>query len=216
MGAHSQACHSGARDFPELHVYSRGPLGLVNVGFHFGRVGMRCVEVACVSNTLTPSFPQVPQSAWGLILKHATPAPVISQSCTSIPEVLGPSERGIPFWARWHALRRSGMRDYNPHPLICTGASDCSGAHSHDCLSGALKLPELRVYSRGPLGLVNLGFHFGRVAMRYVEVACVSTTLTPWFAQVPQCAVGLILTYATPAPRISRSCASIPEVRWVW
>ena len=65
------------------------------------------------------------------------------------------------------------------------------------------------------MGLVNLGFRFRRVVMRYVEVACVSTSLHPWFAQVPQSAWGLSRTHATPAPVISRSCASIPEVSWV-
>ena len=31
-----------------------------------------------------------------------------------------------------------------------------------------------------PLGLVSLGLHFGRVLMRYVEVAGVSSRLTPF------------------------------------
>ena len=75
--------------------------------------------------------------------------------------------------------------------------------------------PELHVYSRGPVGLGNLGFYFGSVVMRFVEVACASASLTPCFAHVPHSAVGLTLTYATPAPLISRSWASIPEVPWV-
>ena len=125
------------------------------------------------------------------------------------------SEPEIPLWARWHALPRSGKREYKPHPLVYTGAYECGGTHSHACHSDAPDFPELRVYSRGPLILVKLGFHFGRVSMRFVEVACVSTSLTRWFALVPQRAVGLTLMHATPAPLISRSCASIPEVPWV-
>ena len=128
---------------------------------------------------------------------------------------LGSSERGVPFWARWNGLRRSGMREYKPPPLVCTGASECMGAYSNAWHSGARDFPELRVYSPGVLGLVNLRFRFGRVAMRYVEVACVSTSLHPWSAQVPQRVWGLSRTHATPSPVISRSCASIPEVCWV-
>ena len=55
----SGACHYGGRDFPELCVYSRVPFGLVNLGFHFGRVVMRFPEVACVRAGLTPSFAHV-------------------------------------------------------------------------------------------------------------------------------------------------------------
>ena len=80
---------------------------------------------------------------------------------------------------------------------------------------GAGDFPELRVYSQDPLGVANLAFHFGRVGKRLVEVACVSTSLTPCCAQVPYSAGGLTLTPATPAPVISWSCASIPELPWV-
>ena len=125
---------------------------------------------------------------------------------------LGSNEPGILFWARSHALPRSGMREYKPHPLVYTGASECGRTHSHACHSGAPDIPELRVYFRDPSGLVNLGFYFGRIGMRYLEVACVSTSLTPWFAQVPHSEVGLLLTHATPTPLISRSCASISHV----
>ena len=125
------------------------------------------------------------------------------------------SEPGILFWKRWHAFRRGGMREYKPHPLLCTYASQCGGTHSHACHSGVPDFPELRVYFRRPLGLVNLGFHFGRVGLRFVEVACVSTSITPCFALVPHSAMGLTLAHATPASLISRSCASIPEVPWV-
>ena len=54
--SHSHACHSVARDFPELRVYSLIPLGLVHQEFHFGRVVMRFVKVAGVSKRLTPFF----------------------------------------------------------------------------------------------------------------------------------------------------------------
>ena len=106
------------------------------------------------------------------------------------------------------------MREYKPHPLVFTGASEYMGVHSHACHSGSRDFLELRVFPRRPFGLVNLGFHFGRIGMRYVEVACVSTSLTHWFPQVPQNAWGYIRTHATPAPVISRSCASILKVPW--
>ena len=93
MGAHSHVCHSSARDFPELCVYTRDPFSLVNLGFHFGRVGMRHVEVACVSTSLTPWIAQVPQNVVGLIRTHATQAPVISQ-VRLFPRSLGSSEPG--------------------------------------------------------------------------------------------------------------------------
>ena len=54
--SNSHACHSGARHFPELRVYSPIPLGLVHLGFHFDRVVMRLVEVEGVSKRLTPFF----------------------------------------------------------------------------------------------------------------------------------------------------------------
>ena len=57
----------------------------------------------------------------------------------------------------------------------------CTASHSHACHSGARDFPELRVYSPIPLGLVHLGFHFGRVVMCFVKVARVSTRLTPFF-----------------------------------
>ena len=104
------------------------------------------------------------------------------------------------------------MREYNPPLLVCTGASECMGAQSNECHSVFRDFPELRVYSRRPLDIVSLGFRFGRVGMRYVEVACVSTSVHPCFAQVPKSAWGLSRTHATPALMISRSCASIPDV----
>ena len=72
--------------------------------------------------------------------------------------------------------------------------------------------PGVGVYSRSPLGLVNLGFYFRGVVMRFLEVACLREGLTPCFAHVPLTQVGLTLTLATPASLISRSCASIPEL----
>ena len=107
------------------------------------------------------------------------------------------------------------MREYQRPPFFCTCASECSGVRSHACHSGARDFPGLRVYSRGPQCLANLGFYFGRFVMLFVEVACVSTSLHPSLAYVLRSAVGLALTHATPAPVISRSCASIPEVHSV-
>ena len=71
------------------------------------------------------------------------------------------------------------MREFNAPPLVCTVASECSGAHTHARHSATRDFPELRVYSRSPLGLVNLGLRFGRFGMRYLEVACVSLTIHP-------------------------------------
>ena len=56
MGLHSHACRSDARDFPEVRVYSQTPSALVKLGFHFGRVVMRFLEVAFVRARLTPCF----------------------------------------------------------------------------------------------------------------------------------------------------------------
>ena len=66
------------------------------------------------------------------------------------------------------------MREFKPHPLLFTCASEWGGPHSHACQSSAPDFPELRVYSSGSLGVVNLGFHVGQVVMHFVEVACVS------------------------------------------
>ena len=170
-------------------------MGLIHLGFHFGSVLMRFLEVACVTTRISPYF-----------------APCVSQ---------------------------------------------CTACNSDACHSGAPDFPEFRVYSRYPLGLVHLGFHFGRVLMRFLEEACVTKRLTPYFAlgpphsaepvtctlfpkslgssatgipfwprshaslgsgmracfaDVPHSAQPVTLTYATPASLISRSCASIPEV----
>ena len=57
---HSHACHSGAPDFPELRVHSQSPLGLMKLAFHFGRVVMRFLEMACVRASLSPCFAQGP------------------------------------------------------------------------------------------------------------------------------------------------------------
>ena len=77
---------------------------------------------------------------------------------------VGSSEPGIPFWDRWDALRKSAMLDYKPLPLVCTGTSEYMGAQSNACHSSARYFRELRVYSRRPLGLANLGFRFGAFA----------------------------------------------------
>ena len=107
------------------------------------------------------------------------------------------------------------MREYKAHPLLCTCSCNAGGTDSHACHSGVRDFPELRVYSRTPLGLVNLEFHLDRVVMRFLEVACVRERLTPYFALAPQSALGLTLTHATQASMISRTCASIPKLPWV-
>ena len=93
----------------------------MSLGFHFGRVLMRSVEVAGVNTSFNPCIAQVPQSALAVTLTQATPASVTSRSCVPIPK-------------------------------------------------------------GSPLGLVILGLHFGRVVMRSVEVAGVSSRLTPCFS----------------------------------
>ena len=145
---HSHACHSGARDFPELRVYSPTPLGLVHLRFHFGLVVIRFVEVASVSTRLIPFFLHM-----CLTLTHANLAPVISRSCPSIPpNSPGSSPTGITFWPRFHAFCGSSMREYKAYPLL-----------SHMCfIVHSLSLPrvplgrrdfqQLRVYSPTSLG----------------------------------------------------------------
>ena len=93
------------------------------------------------------------------------------------PSSLGSSEPGIPFWPRFDAFPRSGMRASRPHPVVCTCPSECDGTDSHAWHSGVRYFPELRVYSRVPLGLVNLGLHFGRVIMRFLKVGCERASL---------------------------------------
>ena len=190
-GTDSHACHSGVRDFPELRGYPRVPLGLLNLGFHFGSVVMRLLEVACVRAVLTRCFPGIARV---------------------FPSCVGSSEPRISFCPRFHAFPRSGMRACKAHPLLCTCGSNAGGTNSHSYHSGVRDFPELHVYSRDSLGLVNLGFHFGSVVMRFVEVACVRARLTPCFAHVIHSAQPRTLTHASPAPLISRSFASIPEL----
>ena len=107
------------------------------------------------------------------------------------------------------------MRENMPPPYVFTGATECRGAHSHACHTGARDFPRSRVYSRGPLRLENLGFQFERGGMRYRDVACLRTSLPRSFTQVPQSAGKPIRMHATPALVISRRSASIPEVPWV-
>ena len=116
--SHSHACHSSGLDFPALGIYSSTPLGLGKLGFRFGSVLMRFVEVAGVSTSLTPFSPLV-----RLTLTDGTPAPLTFQSCVSIPNSRGSREAGIAFWPRPHAFRVSGRRQYKPHTLFPTGAS---------------------------------------------------------------------------------------------
>ena len=127
------------------------------------------------------------------------------------PKFLGFGEPEIRFWPRFHAFPRGGMRACKANPLLCTCGFDAGVTDSHAHHSGVHDSPELRVYSRLALGLANLGFHFGRVFMSFLEVACVRAGLTHWFVAVPQSAVGVTLTHTTLASVISRSCASIPE-----
>ena len=129
------------------------------------------------------------------------------------------------------------MRACATHPLLCTCGLKAGVTDSHACHSDVVDIPELRVYSRVHFGIGNrpatpgnhgrrsgiresqshlhLGFRFARVVMHFLEVACVRAGLTHWFGVVPQTAVGLTLTHATPASLISRSCASISELPWV-
>ena len=58
---------------------------------------------------------------------------------------------------------------------------------------------------------MSLGFHFGRVLMRSVKVAGVTTSFNPCVARVPQSAPAVTLTQATPASVTSWSCAPIPK-----
>ena len=172
--SHSHACHSGARDFPDWRVYSPTPtpLGLVQLRFHFGRVVMCFLEVARVSRRLTPFFCIVSHShachcgARDLPELHIySPIPLVlmhlgfhfGQVVMRFVEVPGVSTRLTPFFS--------------------------TASHSHACHSGACNFPELRVSSPTPtiLDLVHLGIHFSRVVTCFVEVARVSTRLTPSF-----------------------------------
>ena len=63
------------------------------------------------------------------------------------------------------------MRGCKSRSLLCTCGFNAGVTDSCTCHSGVLDIPEMRVYSRVALGLVELGFHFGRVVMRFLEVA---------------------------------------------
>ena len=106
------------------------------------------------------------------------------------------------------------MRACKADPLLCTWGLNPGATDSDACHSGFPDFSELRVYSQTFLGLVNLGFYFGRVVMRFLEVACVRASLTPFFAHGALTQVRLTLTHATPTSLICRSCASIPELPW--
>ena len=61
--------------------------------------------------------------------------------------------------------------------------SSCTASHSHACHSVALDFTRsCASIAEVPLGLVHLGFDFGGVVMRFVEVAGVSTRLTAFFS----------------------------------
>ena len=152
---------------------------------------------------------------WGSLSRMPLRRPRFSGIARLFPKFLRSIEPGIPFWPRCHAFPRSGMRVCRAHPLLCPCALNAGGTDSHACHSDVRDFPEMRVHSRTPLSLVNLAFHFGRVVMRFLEMACVGARLIPCFAHVPLTQVGLILTHATPASVIPRSCASIPDLPWV-
>ena len=113
-----------------------------------------------------------------LTLTYATPAPMSSRSCASTPQL------------NWVYLVHAGFQF--GRVVMCfvkvAGVSTrltrffCTASHSHACHSVAPDFPQLRVYSPIPLRLRHLGFHFGCVVMRFVEVAGVSTRLTPFFS----------------------------------
>ena len=92
--------------------------------------------------------------------------------------------------------------------FFSTCASQCTASHSQACHYGCpLIWQEVRDYSPTPLDyLVHPGILFGRVVMCFVEVAGVSTRLTPYLLTASHS------PHATPLPVISRSCASIAEV----
>ena len=60
--------------------------------------------------------------------------------------------------------------------------SSCTASHSHACHSVAVISRSCASIAEVPLALVHLGFHFGGVVMRFVEVAGVSTRLTAFFS----------------------------------
>ena len=108
------------------------------------------------------------------------------------------------------------MRAHKSHCLFCTCVFNAGVAISHACHSGVRDFLEFRVYSRVALGLVKLDFYFGRVVMGFLEVTCVRASLAHCFAHVALAQVGLTLAHATTASVISRSCASLPELPWVY
>ena len=93
--------------------------------------------------------------------------------------------------------------------FFSTCASQCTASHSQACHYGCRDLAGgAYLLSKLPWDyLLHPGIRFGRVVMCFVEVAGVTTRLSPYTPAQP-----LTLTHATPSPVLSRSCASIAEV----
>ena len=84
---------------------------------------------------------------------------------------------GNPFWPPGDEFRGSGRREYKAQPLHLAQLLTLTHATPSPVLCrSCASIAEV------PLGLVHLGFHFGGVVMRFVEVAGVSARLTAFFS----------------------------------
>ena len=133
------------------------PLGLVHLGFHFGRVLMRSVLMHSpfrCTNSIFHAYYAAFRDFQELRVYSATP--------------LGLSNApGIPFRPRCRVFRGSGTREYKAHPLLLHSLSLSrltrffrTVSYSHACNSSARAFPVLRVYSRGSTGSSAPGIPF--------------------------------------------------------
>ena len=91
--------------------------------------------------------------------------------CAYSPTPLGLSSApGNPFWPRGDVFRGSSRREYKAHPFLLHILSLSRMPLRRPSFAGVA-----RTIGEVPLGLVHLGFHFGRVLMGLVEVAGLST-----------------------------------------
>ena len=121
----------------------------------------------------------MPHSAQPLTRRRATTAAVIWQEVRAYsPTPLGLSTSpGNKFWPRGDVFRGSGRREYKAQPVHLAQPLTLTHATPSPVLSrSCASIAEVS------LGLVHLGFHFGGVVMRLVEVGGVSTRLTAFLS----------------------------------
>ena len=88
------------------------------------------------------------------------------------------SQPGTPFWTRYHAFPQGGMRACKPRPWFTLVPQSAVGLTLTHATPASVISRSCGGIPEVPLGLLNLGFHFGSVVMPLLEVACVRAVLT--------------------------------------